>query len=212
MIMVLTAWSIAFLQDILNKSSPSHPDCSALSQKKLATYFLCARIYLAPFVGINLPASFPGLVFQKELHTNFSLLTKACQFSIVQSNTTGTTTCALYHCLHTMTYSVPVVPIGKLLQYSHRQGCGDTYITLWVVTLGIIHTLTALHKCMHITHNSNLAGTSSQSCSTVLYHVQSLQCTVIQYTSPSYFKTKSCYKYCTSTHDSCSMQLLTLPP
>ena len=106
----------------------------------------------------------------RELCTNFSLLTKACLFSVVQSTKTGTI-CTPCHCLHTVTYSVPVVPIGKLLQYSCRQGHSDTYHYI-VGNFPQNHPYcTLLHKCVHTTHDSNLAGTSSQLCSTILYHV-----------------------------------------
>ena len=126
----------------------------------------------------------------KKLHTNFSLLTKACRFSIVQSTTAGTTTCALYHCLLAVTYSLAVVPKRKLLQYSHCQGYGVKYHHL----VGICpqHHMYCIicYNCMHIMHDSSLAGMSSQSCSTVLYHVYFSQCTTIQYTSLSYFEVK----------------------
>ena len=128
-------------------------------------------------------------ILKKKLNTNFSFLTKVCQFSVVQSTINGTTTCAPYHCFHTVTYSVPVVPIWKLLQYSYRQGCGDTHCHI-VGSYPQNHLYcTILHKCMHTMHTSNLAGTSSQLCSTILYHVQSLQCTKIKYTS-LYFEIK----------------------
>ena len=108
------------------------------------------------------------MYFKKELDTDFSLLTKACQFSLVQSTKAGTTPCPPCHCLHTMTYSVPVVLIEKLLQYNHWQGCGDKHHHI-VGSYPQNHPYcTILYKCVHIMHDSNLAGTSSQSWSTIL--------------------------------------------
>ena len=97
-----------------------------------------------------------------------------------------------YHHIYTVSMidSVPVCPIRKLLQYSHRQGHGDTHHHI-VGSYPRYHPYcSSLYKCMHIMHDSNLGGTFFHSCSTVPYHVKSLQCTMIQYTSPSYFETK----------------------
>ena len=69
---------------------------------------------------------FTFLYVNQELHTSFSLPTKASQFSIVQSTTTGTTTFVQYHCLHPMTFSATEVLVCKLFQYNHRQNCADT--------------------------------------------------------------------------------------
>ena len=134
---------------------------------------------------------FASLDCDKELCMSFSLLTKACQLPVVQSTTTSITTCALWHCLHTVPHSLAVVPIRKLLRYSRCQSRGDAHHHL----VGshpqhhMYHII--LRKCGHITHDPSLADISSQSCSTVLYPVQSSQCTTIQYTPLTYFETKS---------------------
>ena len=74
-------------------------------------------------------------------------------------------------------YSLAVVPIRKLLQYSHCQGRGDTHHHLVGSHPQHHPYCIILRKCWHIMHDSSLAGTSSQSCSTMLYHVQSSQYT-----------------------------------
>ena len=133
-----------------------------------------------PFIGIHLLlAFFASLYCNKELCTSFSLLTKACWFYIVQSTTTITATCIPYHCLHTVTNSLAVVPLRKLIQYSRCQGRGDTHHHFVGIHPQNHPYCIILHKCMHIMHNFNLAGISSQLCSTMLYHVQSSQCTTI---------------------------------
>ena len=79
----------------------------------------------------------------KELCTSFSLLTKSCRLPVVQSTTTGITTCALWHCLHTVIYIHWLqFPLGKLLEYSHCQSHGVMHtVTLWEVTHSIIRTI-----------------------------------------------------------------------
>ena len=134
---------------------------------------------------------FASLYCEKELCMSFSLLTNACWLPIVQSTTTGITTCASCHCLHAVTYLLTVVLNRKLLQYSRFQVHGVIHCHL-VGSYPQHHPYhIILHKCGHITHDSSLAGTSSWSCSTVLYLVQSSQCTTIQYTPLSYFEAKS---------------------
>ena len=92
---------------------------------------------------------------------SFSLLTKSCQLPIVQSTTTGITTCALWHCLHAVPHSLAVVPIRKLLKYSRCQSHGDAHRHL-VGSHPQHHPYhIILHKCVHITHDSSLAGMSS---------------------------------------------------
>ena len=124
--------------------------------------------------------------------------------------TTGTTTCTPYYWLHTVTYLVPAVPIGKLLQYSHRQGCGDTHtITLWVVTLGIIHTVAAcISVCtLHITA---ICLVFLLSCAALLCTMYSLY-NVLQFNTLLYCTSRPRYhECCTIMHDSHTMQLLTL--
>ena len=90
---------------------------------------LCAKIYLAPFVGINLPTSFHGhCVLRKELNTDFSLLTKVCQFSVVQSTTNW------YHHICTislLSHSDILRACSSYLEATSvqpcRQGGGDTH-------------------------------------------------------------------------------------
>ena len=138
---------------------------------------------------------------------SFRLLTKSCWLPVVQSTTTGITTCALWHCFHTVPHSLAVVPIRKLLQYSHFQNHGDALRHLVGSSPQHYPYRIILRKYSHITHDSSLAGMSSQSCSTVLYSLHS----VLQFsTLLSRTSRPSRHKCCTSTHDSGTVQILTL--
>ena len=90
---------------------------------------------------------------EKELLMSFSLLTKACWFFIVQSTTTSTTTSSLCHCLHKVTYSLAVVPLGSYFNKATSRVMVTHTITLWVVTHRIIHTVSfCISVCiLHIT-------------------------------------------------------------
>ena len=152
---------------------------------------------------------FASLYCKKKLCTNFSLLTKAYQFSVVQSTTTNTTTCAPYHCLHTVTYSLPVVPIRKLLQYSYGQGHGDTHCYI----VG-----------SHTQNNRTVPFCISMCtlCMTPICVVHLLNCTTLSCTMyslhnvprfstlPHHTSRPSCHECCTSMRDYHTMQLLTL--
>ena len=73
---------------------------------------------------------------------------------------------------------------------SHFQGCSDTHRHLVGSHPQHHPYCILLHKFWRIMHDSSLAGMSSQSCSIMLYHVQSSQCTTIQYTPSSHFEAK----------------------
>ena len=147
--------------------------------------------------------------FEKELRTNFTLLTKIYQFLVVQSTTTGTTTCTPCHCFHTVTYSLPVVPIRKLLQYSHGQGCGDTHSHL-VGSHPQNHRIAPFYVSACILCMTPI-------CLVCLFSCAALSCTMYSLHSVPQFSILLCctlrpslHKCHTSMHNSRTMQLLTL--
>ena len=139
---------------------------------------MCKNL-LGPIFRHQFSYFFSWACISKEFCTILSFLTKACQFSVVQVLQPVPPHA---HQCHTVTYSVLVVPFRKLIQYSCCQGRGDTHHHLVGIHPQNHLYCTILRMCVHIMHESNLIGTSSQSCSSILYHVESSQYTTIQYT------------------------------